>query len=150
MPDVSAVSHHTSQRTRNAAGGSLEATLNRRYRTLKDAEPQLWLSHYHKWGHLHGGLRDYHLGWLCLGKCQHESIWLEIVGPTLLGGAVLSDVSHQHGPCCPRQQNGTICEIPESLVVFKTRVLIYEQRHSGGLFIRVQELKTGTLTEMSV
>lgn len=61
--------------------GSLEAALNRRYRPLKDAEPQLWLSHYHKWGHLHGGLRDYHLGWLYLGKCQRESIWMEIAGP---------------------------------------------------------------------
>lgn len=81
VPDVSAVSHHTSQRAENAAAGSLEAMLDRRYRPLKDAEPQLWLSHYHKWGHLHGGLRDYHLGWLYLGKCQHESIWMEIVGP---------------------------------------------------------------------
>lgn len=84
VPDVSAVSHHTSQRAHNAAAGSLEATLNRRYRPLKDAEPRLWLGHYHKWGRLHGGLRDYHLGWLYLGKCQHESIWVEIVDLTLL------------------------------------------------------------------
>lgn len=96
VPDVSAVSHHTSQRTQNAAGGSLEATLNRRYRLLKAAEPQLWLSHYHKWGHLHGGLRDYHLGWLCLGKCQHENIWLEVADPTQLFGAVLRNTSDQH------------------------------------------------------
>lgn len=154
VPDVSAVSHHTSQRAQNAAAGSLEATLNRRYRPLKDAEPQLWLSHYHKWGHLHGGLRDYHLGWLYLGKCQHGSIWVEIVDPTLLGGR------------CPRWHvlpTSTMLSSPTKRQMLqdpwiqstcrwylKIKVIIYELGKSeklGILIYSCSRAKTGATTE---